>query len=144
MLLFTVVIISYHNVIVCFWTSHYIMSFIIDIIPSQVDTPKFYFFLHSFEFGKHCTNFSPSLIALQRTHSRTEHLGPSHHLSPYIPAQSPENQGACPLGKGQGLTWWAVTPASYVWKITETSAGSYIQELWKLREIEPQLSLQCE
>lgn len=53
-LFFLLVVILYHNVMLCFWTSYDMISmsliiinnalFIIDITSSQVDAPRFYFF----------------------------------------------------------------------------------------------------
>lgn len=81
-LFFIAVKILYHNVILCFWILHYIIrtfliiinnaSFVIDKYLIEYICPNFIFHLNFSEFGKYSTNSSPSLIILQRIHSKAE------------------------------------------------------------------------
>lgn len=77
--LFFIVVIILQHVIFCFWTSYYIIRTFLIITNNasfkyliEYICPNFIFHLNFSEFGKYCTNSSPSLIILQRTHSKAE------------------------------------------------------------------------
>ena len=126
---FIVVKILYHNDILCFWISHYIIrtfliiinnaSLVIDKYLIEYICPNFIFHLSFYEFGKYCTDSSPPLIIVQRTHSKAEENMASLFIQALITSSNLGEPKRVPPWESAGPPFRAVTPASCYLKKTE-------------------------